>query len=139
MGNRTTFAPLLKESLPMYYYVFATANNIEITLRGEKADAIGHDISPGNILAITFALVTEFRGVLQLESTNATAIAVNPAIPELQMYLDRFTCAAAIVDIPASITWFYVNCLESGCSNKACPRRKPHLYVRITEYSPIRY
>ncbi|KAD5317243.1 hypothetical protein E3N88_17189 [Mikania micrantha] len=90
MGNHTTFVPLLKESLPMYYYAFATANNIEITLWGEKADAIGHDISLGNILAVTSALVTKFKGVLQLESTNATTIVVNPPIPQLQMYVDRF-------------------------------------------------
>ncbi|KAD3640744.1 hypothetical protein E3N88_29967 [Mikania micrantha] len=185
MGNQTTFAPLLKESLPMYYYAFATyedlstrmefprlltdyigriqnilpdtvrakrrlrklmiqdtqANNIEITLWGEKADVIGHDISPGNILAITSALVTEFKGVLQLESTNATAIAVNPAIPELQMYLDSKIDSHVLQQllIYQQPEPGFMSTAQKVAAQTRLIRRKPHLYVRITGYSPIQY
>ncbi|KAD7116500.1 hypothetical protein E3N88_03768 [Mikania micrantha] len=67
-----------------------SCNNIEITLWGEKAKHSSIEDARGSILAVTSTTVTEFKGVLQLESTSATTIEIDPAIPELPAYINRF-------------------------------------------------
>ncbi|KAL8254354.1 hypothetical protein R6Q59_032575 [Mikania micrantha] len=55
MGNHTTFVPLLKESLPMYYYAFATYEDLPTRMELPKllTDYIGQiqNISPPTIRA----------------------------------------------------------------------------------------
>ncbi|KAD3068217.1 hypothetical protein E3N88_36097 [Mikania micrantha] len=65
-------------------------NIIEITLWGDKANLIEKRDSMGKILAITSTTVTQFKDKLQLESTTATTTDVNPSIPDLNTYIDRF-------------------------------------------------
>ncbi|KAD4981775.1 hypothetical protein E3N88_18446 [Mikania micrantha] len=63
---------------------------LEITLWGEKALEVHAEDSIGKVLAITSAIVTQFRGNLQLESTTATTAAISPPTIDLQSYMERF-------------------------------------------------
>uniref|UniRef100_A0A251V4L6 Putative nucleic acid-binding, OB-fold protein n=1 Tax=Helianthus annuus TaxID=4232 RepID=A0A251V4L6_HELAN len=76
-------------------------NPIQITLWPEKCDLIGNETIPGDILAITSTLVTDFQGSKQLESTNATTIVVNPTFPEIQHHVDRYSILPIVgISIP---------------------------------------
>ncbi|KAD6453181.1 hypothetical protein E3N88_07886 [Mikania micrantha] len=132
-------------------------NHIEITLWGEKAKSPGIEDAVGSVLAVSSTTVTEFKGVLQLESTSATTVAINPAIPELQMFKDlgepsrqqtidkyvtiaelkatvtgdnlqaRLACFATIVEIQTNRNWFYVTCSEPACPHKAYPQSNTYV------------
>ncbi|KAD3640159.1 hypothetical protein E3N88_29382 [Mikania micrantha] len=97
----TSFTPLFGKELPTYYYKFASYNDLEsrmempklltdITLWGEKATEIRSEGSIGQLLAISSAMVTQFQGNLQLESTVGTAAIINPPIVDIQSYIQRF-------------------------------------------------
>ncbi|KAI3820188.1 hypothetical protein L1987_14046 [Smallanthus sonchifolius] len=67
IGKRASFVPLLNKIIPTYHYNFATYNVLEGRKRNHK-------------------LLT---GSLQLESTPATIITINPPIPDLKTYVNR--------------------------------------------------
>ncbi|KAL3655100.1 hypothetical protein CASFOL_000886 [Castilleja foliolosa] len=69
---------------------------VEITLWPDKGHLIGDDVIPGDIVAITSALVTEHNGLLQLESTYLTTIMINPDMPQTADHVQRLKALPAI-------------------------------------------
>ncbi|XP_076946832.1 uncharacterized protein LOC143618529 [Bidens hawaiensis] len=69
--------------------LYYCCNNIEITFWEDKRNLITDQNAVGKILAVSSTIVTFFRE-LQLESTSATAVSINPPIPDLQQYINRF-------------------------------------------------
>ncbi|KAK1432223.1 hypothetical protein QVD17_09117 [Tagetes erecta] len=63
---------------------------IEVTLWGDKGEDFQKEVAKDKILAITGTNVTIYNGRTQLESTSATTTAINPDIPELETYIQRF-------------------------------------------------
>ncbi|KAL8223742.1 hypothetical protein R6Q57_019217 [Mikania cordata] len=68
-------------------------------------------------MAVTSTIVTEYKGTLQLESTSATTISINPPIPDINH--THFTCLTSITYIFNYRTWYYALCSE--CTKKVYP------------------
>ncbi|KAI3801745.1 hypothetical protein L1987_29859 [Smallanthus sonchifolius] len=90
-------------------------------------------------------MATEYQGSLQLESTPATCITINPPIPDLKNYLNsttyrkkitvvkildiipaknkqtKFACLASVIDIFNYRKWYYALC--SVCTKKLYPEQ----------------
>ncbi|KAM0038144.1 putative nucleic acid-binding, replication factor A [Helianthus debilis subsp. tardiflorus] len=66
-------------------------NVIEITFWTQTMFLYEKEKALGQLLAVTATMVTDFQQNLQLESTDATTAVLNPAIPELQSYIDKFS------------------------------------------------
>ncbi|XP_022018568.1 uncharacterized protein LOC110918579 [Helianthus annuus] len=109
-------------------------NPIEITLWPEKRNLIGNETIPGDILAITSTLVTDFNGSKQLESTNATTIVVNPTFPEIQHHVDRLKASLAGKTIQPSENTVTVQELKNTPANKTVNVPQS----RFTCYAPIK-
>ncbi|KAL8258305.1 hypothetical protein R6Q59_030346 [Mikania micrantha] len=65
-------------------------NLIELTLW--ENTIFQHDASKtyGQIMAVTSTIVTEYKGTLQLESTSATTITINPPIHDINVFANKF-------------------------------------------------
>ncbi|KAJ0908818.1 putative replication protein A, OB [Helianthus annuus] len=110
-------------------------NPIEITLWPEKRDLIGNETIPGDILAITSTLVTDFNGSKQLESTNATTIFVNPTFPEIQHHVDRLKASLAGKTIQPAENTVTVQELKNISANKTVnvPQSRFTCHAQIKE------
>ncbi|KAL3639082.1 hypothetical protein CASFOL_016989 [Castilleja foliolosa] len=64
-------------------------NELEITLWPDKSHLIGDEVTTGDIVAITSTTVTEYNGLLQLESTYLTTVTVNPDVPQTADRVER--------------------------------------------------
>ncbi|KAL3622812.1 hypothetical protein CASFOL_033420 [Castilleja foliolosa] len=64
-------------------------NEVEITLWPDATHLIGDDVVPGDIVAICSTSVSEYKGLLQLESTHLTTVLVNPDMPQTLEYVHR--------------------------------------------------
>ncbi|KAL3643534.1 hypothetical protein CASFOL_014349 [Castilleja foliolosa] len=64
-------------------------NEVEITLWPDACNLIGDDVVPGDIVAICSTSVSEYKGLLQLESTHLTTVVLNPDMPETVEYVHR--------------------------------------------------
>ncbi|KAL3642121.1 hypothetical protein CASFOL_012936 [Castilleja foliolosa] len=64
-------------------------NDLEITLWPDKRHLIGDEVIPGDIVAITSMMVTEYNGRLQLESTYLSSSFVNPDMPQTINHINR--------------------------------------------------
>ncbi|KAL3655186.1 hypothetical protein CASFOL_000972 [Castilleja foliolosa] len=64
-------------------------NELEITLWPEKSHLIGDNVTTGDIVAITSTMVTEYNGLIQLESQFLTTVTVNPDMPQTAEHVQR--------------------------------------------------
>ncbi|KAL3622577.1 hypothetical protein CASFOL_033988 [Castilleja foliolosa] len=62
---------------------------LEITLWPEKSHLIGEEVTTGDIVDITSTMVTEYNGLLQLESTYLTTVTVNTDLPQTADHVER--------------------------------------------------
>ncbi|KAL3633827.1 hypothetical protein CASFOL_022589 [Castilleja foliolosa] len=69
---------------------------VEITLWPDMRHLIGDDVIPGDIVAITSTFVTEYNGLLQLESTYLTTVAVNPDVLQTIEHVNRLKALPAV-------------------------------------------
>ncbi|KAL8251601.1 hypothetical protein R6Q59_035294 [Mikania micrantha] len=126
LGKAASFVPLTNANIPYHYYDFADYEMLKTRLNDHR-------------------LLT---GVLQLESSSATTVVVNPPIQQLHNIItrfkelnttstqapgssttlweygknkqNRFTCVATIINIDSNRTWFYKSCSE--CRFKVIPQ-----------------
>ncbi|MFS7945394.1 putative nucleic acid-binding, replication factor A [Helianthus anomalus] len=150
IGKRARFVPLSDTNIPTQYFNFAnyeeiksrsestkllTENPIQITLWPEKRDLIGNETIPGDILAITSTLVTDFQGSKQLESTNATTIVVNPTFPEIQHHVDRLKASLAGKAIQPAENTVTIQELKNISANKTVnvPQSRFTCHAQIKE------
>ncbi|KAL3627547.1 hypothetical protein CASFOL_028910 [Castilleja foliolosa] len=73
-----------------------SGHQVELTFWPEKKDLIGDNVVPGNIIAITSTMVTEYSGALQLESTYLTTAVINPELPQTQEHVNRLRTLPAM-------------------------------------------
>ncbi|KAF5812166.1 putative replication protein A, OB [Helianthus annuus] len=92
-------------------------NEIEVTLWDEKADMIQTEDIIGKVFAITATTVTYFNK-LQLESTTSTTIDINPPIPDLQTYVNRFQELMPLAEQRASLNHITIADLKKKIYNK---------------------
>ncbi|KAD4889095.1 hypothetical protein E3N88_21168 [Mikania micrantha] len=62
---------------------------VQITLWPDKRHLVNDDVIPGDILAITSTMVTEYDAMKQLESTYSTEVFVNPTFISIQEHVCR--------------------------------------------------
>ncbi|KAI3806854.1 hypothetical protein L1987_22770 [Smallanthus sonchifolius] len=97
-------------------------------------------------------MVTEYQGSLQLESTSASCITINPPLPDLKTYVNKFkylkaqpsekritvaevleivpannkqtkfACLASVIDIFKYRKWYYALC--SNCTKNLYPEQE---------------
>ncbi|KAL3654635.1 hypothetical protein CASFOL_001620 [Castilleja foliolosa] len=69
---------------------------VEITLWPDKIHLIGDEVIPGDIVAITSTMVTEYNGRLQLESTHLTTVFINLNMPQTIDHINRLNALPAM-------------------------------------------
>ncbi|KAD3338354.1 hypothetical protein E3N88_33875 [Mikania micrantha] len=98
-------------------------NPLEITLWGDKANLIQREDAIGNVIAVTATIVTEYN-VIQLESTVTTTVELNPAIPQLQFYIDRFKSLPNLEGADMTLQTLTISQIEERCNNNQLRRGK---------------
>ncbi|KAL3629937.1 hypothetical protein CASFOL_026249 [Castilleja foliolosa] len=106
---------------------------VEITLWPDIRHLIGDKVIPGDILAITSAMVTEHNGHLQLESTYLTTTFRNSDMPETMEHVHRLKALPAMQ--PAEIIDQTVTLLDLKLASqqKIQTARKFTCQARVTK------
>ncbi|XP_035844710.1 uncharacterized protein LOC110938089 isoform X3 [Helianthus annuus] len=112
-------------------------NEIEVTLWDEKADMIQTEDIIGKVFAITATTVTYFNK-LQLESTTSTTIDINPPIPDLQTYVNRFQELMPLAEQRASLNHITIADLKKKIYNKTAQQGHYTCTATITEIDNLR-
>ncbi|KAI3732348.1 hypothetical protein L1987_63552 [Smallanthus sonchifolius] len=91
-------------------------NTIEITFWKEKLPELEDKPLLGNIVAITATFVTKYMEHIQMQSTDATTVTVNPPIPQLKDYQNRFSTIPRCVASGPSATMTLADILARNTS-----------------------
>ncbi|KAJ0692908.1 putative nucleic acid-binding, replication factor A [Helianthus annuus] len=91
----------------------------------------------GKVFAITATMVTYFKK-LQLESTTSTTIVINPPIPDLQTYVNRFQELVPLAEQRASLNHITIAELKKKIYNKTAQQGHYTCTARITEIDESR-
>ncbi|KAI7752282.1 hypothetical protein M8C21_012795, partial [Ambrosia artemisiifolia] len=105
-------------------------NSVEITIWPEMQHLYGDEVKQGDILAITSASVSNFDGLMQLESTFLTTVIVNPDIPQTATTVERLKKMESIpkYDITLKVNQLNPKNLPSNKKRICCK-----CYAKITK------
>ncbi|KAD4384908.1 hypothetical protein E3N88_25076 [Mikania micrantha] len=98
IGKRATFEELLHSDIPTYYFNFTSYNALKSHMNIHK-------------------LLT---GTLQLESTSATTISINPPIPDINVFANKYCVNAAVADETSSTNMVFFNEAMTSILNISC-------------------
>ncbi|KAL3638423.1 hypothetical protein CASFOL_017794 [Castilleja foliolosa] len=126
IGQKATFERITNDAIP-------TETKDRDNTMPDMRHLIGDEVIPGDILAITSAMVTEHNGHLQLESTYLTTTFRNPDMPETMDHVHRLKALPAMQ--PAEIIDQTVTLLDLKLASqqKIQTARKFTCQARVTK------
>ncbi|KAK9071865.1 hypothetical protein SSX86_008295 [Deinandra increscens subsp. villosa] len=97
----------------------------------------------GKVLTITSSLVIEHEGVLQLETTPATTISLNPNFPDLHKYIEKYCVNTAIADQTASANVVFfddamTSIIQTSCVEMVVDKARDHYCFPLESDSPVK-